>query len=66
MNTQREIALAAEDIIGLLRELDSPRDAVCAILTAHVKITLDHGLKNSTIDHMLGQYAAAFKEAYSA
>lgn len=66
MSTQKEIVAASEDILALIRELGSPRDAVCAIMIAHVKITLDHGLQERfTIDDALARYVAAFKESYS-
>lgn len=64
MSTQRQITDAAEDILERVQELGNPKDAVCAILIAHVKITLDHGLESLTVDEIIGKYSAAFKEAY--
>lgn len=60
-NTPHEIEDAAEDILARLRELNGPKDAVCAILTAHVKLTLDHHEK--PISEVLDAYTAAFKDA---
>lgn len=66
MSASKEIVAASEDILARVRELGSPKDAVCAILIAHVKLTLDHGLQDRfTLDQALDRYAAAFKESYS-
>lgn len=66
MSTSKEVVAASEDILARVRELSSPKDAVCAILVAHVKLTLDHGLQEKfTLDQALARYVAAFKESYS-
>lgn len=63
-NTRSEIGDAAEDILARVKELNSPRDAVVAIMTAHIKLSLDDDMNADRVEVMLTAYCAAFKEAY--
>lgn len=64
MSTSKEITDAAHDILARVRELDNPKDAICAILIAHVKLSLDHAEDGASCDVIINRYAAAFKDSY--
>lgn len=61
---RKEIAAAADDVFDRVRELASPRDAVTALLTAHVRLTVGEEMDMAKVDDMLVKYSDAFKGVY--
>ena len=57
------IAQAADDVIERIQELPSPKDAIRALLVAHIRLTMDDGMGTEEISQMLNEYKAKFLTA---
>lgn len=62
-NRSHLIAVAADDIVGRIRLLASPKEAAMALLVAHVRLTTDEGMDRAAVASMLAEYRDKFLTA---
>jgi hypothetical protein len=57
---ERLICQAVDDILDRVRELPGPKDAVMALMLAHMQLTIDDGMSSDEVKKMLDEYRAKF------